>query len=352
MLTQEAIRLLEEEMYAFWPGSIARIKRDYGLKVDDLDSLVKEVMEEGVRQTMGAVEKLFDALDISLPPSRLEEVLRKEGGVYVFFPRLSMGLRDLNVEISDPTSDKVEILRFPYRKPEVLDGLVFRGWAGSISLFTSHGVNWRKKKAFVKVRNQGYIEKILETTRVLGSFLSHIGLDGLPEALESLRRLKRGEAQMEKGYILVRGEEFWALRRGTVFGDLNLDKALFLGDEVSFSFPEDTEIALKAYWGLQDVVLPYLRFRLGKEIIELENPPTTEFSASTLRSNPIAKAIQRGLKKQLKLLQADGPNPLVGGVSPKMLAFLRAFGEHEDPFSALAEGGLRPYVLAEMFLQL
>jgi hypothetical protein len=273
MTTQEVARLLEEEMYAFWPEGIAWVKRDYGLKVEDLDALAEKVMEEGTKRTMGAIEKLFEVLEISLPPLSLEEVLRKKGGVHVYFPRPSMGLRDLNAEISDPTSDKVEILRFPYRKPEVLDGLVLHGWAGAISLFAPYGVNWGKGKAFIKVKSQGHIERTLETARVLEPFLSHMGLDKLPEALENLRGLRRGEARAESGYTLVRGESFWALRRGTIFGDLNLDRALFLGNHVSFSFPENIEIALKAYWGLQDVVLPYLRFRLGKEVVELKNPP-------------------------------------------------------------------------------
>ncbi len=352
MGVQEVIKLLEEEMYAFWPESIAWIKRDYGLKIDNFDVLAKEVMEEGVRQTMGAVEKLLEALGISLPLSTLEEALRNRGGVHVFFPRPSVGLRELNVEISDPTSDKAKVLRFPYRRPEVLEGLVFHGWAGAVSLFAPYGVNWRKGKAFVKAKSQGHLEKVLETARALEPFLSHTGLDGLSEALESLRGLKREEAQAEGGYTLVRGEDFWALRRGAVFGDLNVDKALLSGDEVSFSFPEDTEIAFRAYWSLQDVVLPYLRFRLGEEAIELENTARTEFSVSTLRSNPVIKAIQRGLKRQLRLFEADGPDRLLGEASPKMLAFLRAFAEHKDPFCALAEGRLRPYVLAEMFLGL
>ncbi len=352
MTVQEVLRLLEEEMYAFWPEGIAWIKRDYGLKIDNFDVLAKQVMEEGVRQTMGAVEKLLDALEISLPPSTLEEALRNRGGVHVFFPRPSVGLQELSVEISDPTSDKAEILRFPYRRPEVLEGLVFRGWAGAVNLFALYGVNWRKGKAFVKAKSQEHLDKVLETARALEPFLSHVGLDGLPEALEGLGGLKKGEARAEGGYTLVRGEDFWALRRGAVFGDLNVDKALLLGDEVSFSFPEDTEIAFKAYWGLQEVVLPYLRFRLGEEVIELENSARTEFSASTLRSNPVVKAIRRGLKRQLRLFEADSPDRLLGEASPKMLAFLRAFAEHEDPFCALAEGKLRPYVLAEMFLGL
>lgn len=352
MLVQEVIRLLEEEMYAFWPRGITWIKRYYGLRIDNFDALAKEVMEEGIRQTMEAVEKLFEVLEISLPPSNLEEVLRKEGGVHVFFPRPSVGLRELSVEISDPTSDKAEILRFPYRRPEALEGLVFHGWAGAMSLFAPYGVNWRKGKAFVKAKSQEHLEKALETAKALELFLSRIGLDGLPEALESLRGLKKGEARAEGEYALVRSEDFWVLRRGTVFGDLNVDRALLLGDELSFSFPEDIGIAFKAYWGLQDVVLPYLRFRLGKEVIELKNTARTEFSASTLRSNPIVKAIQRGLKRQLKLFEADGPDRLVEEASPMMLAFLRAFAEHEDPFRALAEGRLRPHVLAQMFLQL
>jgi len=344
-------RLLEEEMYAFWPEGIAWVQRDYGLKVDDFDALAREVMEEGVRRSMGAIERLLEVLEISLPSSSLEGALRKKGGVHVFFPRPSLGLRDLTVEISDPASE-VEILRFPYRRPEVLEGLEFHGWAGAISLFAPYGVNWRREKAFVKLKGQEHFDKVLETTRLLEPFLLHIGLGGLPEALERLKGLKRGEVQAEGDYVLVRGEGFWALRRGRVFGDLDLDRALLLGDEVSFSFPENAEITLRAYWGLQDVALPHLRFRLGEEVIEFKDSKRAEFSASALRNNPIVKAIQRELKRQLNLFQADDPHQDLGEVSPKMLAFLRAFTEHEDPFCAFAEGRLRQRILAQMFLQL
>jgi ABC-type amino acid transport substrate-binding protein len=35
-----------------------------------------------------------------------------------------------------------------------------------------------------------------------------------------------------------------------------------------------------------------------------------------------------------------------------MLAFLRAFASHEDPFQALAEGRFQAYVTAELFADL
>jgi hypothetical protein len=35
-----------------------------------------------------------------------------------------------------------------------------------------------------------------------------------------------------------------------------------------------------------------------------------------------------------------------------MLAFLRAFANHEDPFEALAEGRFHPYATAELFADL
>jgi hypothetical protein len=67
-----------------------------------------------------------------------------------------------------------------------------------------------------------------------------------------------------------------------------------------------------------------------------------------LSKNPIVDAIKAGLNQTFERFRNGEENSL-SEVSPKMLAFLKAFVDHENPLQALADRKLRPYVVAELF---
>jgi hypothetical protein len=77
---------------------------------------VIEVLAEGVRRTMPAVEKFFETLKIPAPLEKVEEVLWKGGGIWVHFPNPRVGRKDFTVGIHDPTnhpSNPTQELTFP-----------------------------------------------------------------------------------------------------------------------------------------------------------------------------------------------------------------------------------------------
>ncbi len=113
------------------------------------------------------------------------------------------------------------------------------------------------------MRSEEELEKALRVAEKLEPLLSHIGLDGMAKALEALGELKEREARVEEPYVLARDEGLWLMRRGAILGDLELDKEVLLGREVSLSFPGDVEIAFRSVWNLNRVRLDDVRLRRG-----------------------------------------------------------------------------------------
>jgi len=203
-----------------------------------------------------------------------------------------------------------------------------------------------------------------------------MGLDGTVEALYALSMLREEEAQVKGPYVLARTDGNWwykgdwLMRRGPILGDPELDKAALLGRKVTLSFPGDVEVSFVAVWYLYKVSLVDVQFRLGHKRLNLVDEESLEgFSAFSLYSDPIGRAIQRGLKKQFERLDEralvkeyrnleelfldeisqGNPSPTFsGGTPPGMLAFLRALAEREDPLRALAEGRLTPHARIDL----
>jgi hypothetical protein len=187
--------------------------------------------------------------------------------------------------------------------------------------------------------------------KVLEPFFSAVGLDGLPEALQALKGLGKEKSRTEGSYVLARGKDFWVMKKGPIFGDPELDGALLLERELSLAFPGGVEIAFKAYWFDIDMVvfLPYAHFRLGGESIYVEQTWTRR---SVFRKDPVTSLLREAVMREFEILEVQGTNAVLEHLSPKTLAFLRAFAMSESPFRDLAEGRLQAYATAELFAEL
>jgi hypothetical protein len=175
-----------------------------------------------------------------------------------------------------------------------------------------------------------------------------MGVEDLKEAVEALGGLKAGEIRAEGPYVLARGEGPLVLRRGPIFGDPELDGALLLEREVKLTFPGGVEVSLRPHWTSKNVILNGLKIRWKGEVFQGEEG----FWADSLLRDPITKAIRNGLQREFERLESRPSSNPLRNVSAKMLAFLRAFASHEDPFQALAEGRFQAYVTAELFADL
>jgi hypothetical protein len=366
-MVEKVIQLLEEERLPFLPNNVAQAVRKYGLEVEDLDGLGKEVMAEGVRRTMTAVEKFFETLDIPAPLSKMEEALWKGGEIWVSFPDPRVGRRHFTVAISYPTLPPpekpwkaTEELTFPmtwWHEP-LYGPIKLHASPGEVGLKDLFTMDWERERAIFRATTEKDVKWALGVAQRLEPFLSHIGLDGMAGALGALGYLKKGEAQVEGDYVLARTdadyryEGDWLLRRGTILGDPELDKAALLGEEVKLGFPGDVEISFRCRWDLRRVRLDDVHLRLGDKVLDLSSGSEISFMADSLSSDPIGKAIQYGLKTYFEGLQTKEKETLevitLDNTPPRMLTFLQALAEHQDPFGALAEGRLAPYVRGDL----
>jgi hypothetical protein len=163
-----------------------------------------------------------------------------------------------------------------------------------------------------------------------------MGLGDLEGALESLAELGEGEVRAEGPYVLARGGGVWALRRGTVLGDLHLDGAFLLGEEVKAPLGE-AEVVLKPKWFWGVVGLEYVRFRLGEEEVSLRDEGD---DASAEERNPIGRILRQRLKRELARVEDMRESPL-SEASPGMMSLLKALAQRQESFWELTGEGLR-----------
>lgn len=347
---EEVIGLLERERYPFTPVGVRALMESYDLKLgEDFDALAQIVVEEGFKRMVAPLNKLWDALGIpSLP--EVEKNLKDGKTVRVWCIRpATRGQECTEVSIVGGLGPgPSERFRFPFPDslPENVDVTAGTGW---VTLHSSSGLLATNGRAFFKTNNQSDLEKALETAKILSPVFSAMDLPDIGDALGELEKLKHGEARMEGPYVLARMGSYWVLRRGLVLGDPQLDGALLADEEVKLSFSEKIEVAFRFYWWREEANLDYVRFRLGEETFYLwKNAFSTGYS---LDLDPV-KVIRFRIEQAFDYHERSGHGTPLKEASPKMLAFLRAFAEHECPLQALAEGALRPRIVAELFSEI
>ncbi len=103
------------------------------------------------------------------------------------------------------------------------------------------------------------------------------------------------------------------MRKGPIFGNAELDKAVLAGRDITLRFG-DEEMAFRTVWTSSKVFLDYLVLRWGKREVHLKREEC--LWAHTLVKNPVAKAINWTVR-------CSGRTSL----PPRMRAFLEAFAE-------------------------
>ncbi len=349
---QKVIHYLKEEAVPFSAAGVQEATDALGIE-GDLKALTQRVMVEGARETVEALGRFFQVLGSPCPDiylSRMEKYLREDGEVRAV-SRVSGGMPGIDVRVMDVYRRTIDLLCFPLPDPKPFARLDLHAGPGLIALYDRHDFGVMGDRVFFKARSRGRLTEVLETARALEPFFSAVGLDSLPKALGALKGLGRGKSRMEGPYVLAMGEDFWVMRKGPIFGDPELDGALLLEREVSLTSPGDAEIAFKAYWHEVHMVvfLPYAHFRLGEEGFYVEQTWTRR---SVFGKDPVTSLLREAVMREFEILEVQGSNAVLEHLSPKALAFLRAFAEHEDPFKGLAEGSLQKRAIANLFAEL
>jgi hypothetical protein len=319
-------------VYPFTPEGIRKAAEDQGVVVDE--ATAEETLEKARSRMIEVFNGLWETFQVP-PQTEVEECLRNGNMVRVRFRPKGGGTGEAHVATMDEEAMKVDLLSLPFPPEREAPGeFVMKAWRGYVALMALSGLAATKDGVFFRTEREKDLEEALRDARALRPLFSAMGLPDLEEELKALKELPEGEARMEGPYFLNREGRFMTLRRGSLFGDNVLDKAFYAGQEVKGSFPGGVEITLKGWTDVLWLEFSKVQIRLEGEEARFSGTETP-FFWDIFANNAVARAIQRGLKYELE-------SPRSQELSPKMKEFIRAFLEHDDPFSALKEGRLLP----------
>ena len=316
-MVEKLLQKLEEGTYRFTPVGVKTAIRDLGLKVEgNLEELVDKVLERGWRETKEALEGLWRAIEVPSPPPEVEEVLRRGGWLQAwrseFLEKRSVLFQ---LEGRGPISHFL-----PSHAPP-LGTFSLKAWGGRIQVHVSPALFARRARAYLRTSKPKQVELALEGVRRLRPLFWALGLADLEGAIEALLGLKDGEVRQEGPYILVRQEDFHALRRGSLFGDPLLDKVFLIGQRPAvLSYPHGVKIALWGSFSDANITLPRMEVRWKGEVAPLGITPGGYWNA--LDKNPISWLVYQGVRWGRK---AHPP------LSPRMSALIEELAEAEDP---------------------
>ncbi len=345
---QKIAQFLEEEGRPFTPEEVERALQTFNLGVD-AQSLAKEVIEEGRRRTLESLGGLWRTLGVS-PLREVEEALREEGSLQAVCLN-SRGGASVAMTISQRHYPDLT-LSYPFPEHRGSEGFTLRAWTGRVELNTYSGIYATRGMIFFSTNKVKKIEHALGDAEVLRPLFESMKIARLDKAIEELANLGDGEARMAGEYLLARSGDTYALRQGSVFGDLALDGALLTQSDVALSFPGDVEISFKVEWFSGRASFHYLRIRWGED--EIFFGGEHRFLGNILNRDPLTPALQEKVRRELKTMEWSGElvPDYCESCTPKMLAFLRAFAGHENPLEALARGWFHAYTTAELFSEI
>jgi hypothetical protein len=349
----KVIGLLEKNLLPFAPEDIRWVIEAYGLEAEDEEVLTQEVVAEGLKRTTSALHAFFESVGHPPLPKELaevEETLRKGGTVRAWClpnERTSLGRSSVTVEVEDQReSRKVSFPGFG-----VFGELYLRAFTGVVGIETSTGLEANSNGwAFFKAYSEETIEEALRTAISLRPVLSAMAIPDLEYALIDLRDMEEGGRWIEGSCTLIRDGQVWVLKRGSLVGDPDLDRALLRGELVTLSFPEDVEIAFKAKFFKDQLFLVQGYFRFGEEVARFG--PEDEFSSYLIDVTPVMHALQWGLSRKFKRWEETGDGSFFEGLSSRTIVALKTFAELRDPFWLLAEGRFHTHVTTQLFLDL
>jgi hypothetical protein len=352
MTAQEVAELLWAERQPFTLESVKEFLQKHSLEVEgEVDAFAQTVFEEALERTTRALKALWGVIGYGPYPEASAEIegsLRNGGRVQAHYSVHSFYNRRVEVKtegvgpiyLYPPTS-----LPFTDFSFNACVGRVdFNGW--SEYKFHHDQLYVVNDQVFLRecVDNSSGLESALKNVARLRPLLSALGVEDIEEALRKLERLEIGESLIEGPYLLARNDLFWLLKRGSILGDPALDRAVLVGEPVTLTFPEGA-ISFSAWFpSSREITLKHAIIQWKGEMVYLDEVGPGDIFAK----NPIVDAIKAGLNQTFERFRNGEENSL-SEVSPKMLAFLKAFVDHENLLQALADRKLRPYVVAELF---
>jgi hypothetical protein len=315
-VVEKVMRILENNLRPFVEEEVYGLLRTGKVPVepDTSRTLARKVLDEGMRRTRSLLKELWNILD-TLPPPKAAKWLRKGGVLEVYGPSPKGKTVEAWVNIRGKEVHEVEWRCF--WDCERLRGVNLHAWAGLVILsfhtdsYTTGNLYITRERAFGVFRRSEVLEEVLERARRLSPLLEKLGVADLERALTVLKELEEGETWAEGPYVLLREEGRWIVRRGPIFSNAELDKAVLSGRDITLRIGNE-EMAFRTVWTSDKVFLDYLILRWGEREVHLKEP----LWAHTLVKNPVVKAIDLTVRCSEKV-----------SLSPRTRAFLEAFAE-------------------------
>jgi hypothetical protein len=185
---------------------------------------------------------------------------------------------------------------------------------------TELGLVTQKNRAFLQVYGVRQVRRLREAVKNLAPFFNSLGLSDLDEALEGLEGLAEGkpiEARIQGPYVLVRDGSLYALRRGSILGNLSFDADFLAEREVEISTPFGVKISIRPSF-ISDRVAIRRGLICWEGECELLDTFRDNEAPNPNNPNLLTHLVQRGLS-----FNAVFPNP---SHSPKMRALLDEIG--------------------------
>ncbi len=321
MNVEKVMRILENDFRPFVEEEVYGLLKSGKIPVepDTARALARKVLGVGLRGTRSVLKELWKILDTP-PPPKAAKWLRKGGFLEVSGPpRKDEKVAETWVKIGGKERHEVEWRCFWGPGCERLRGVNLYARAGLVVLsfqtdsYTTGDLYITRERAFGVFRRSEALEEVLERMRGLSPFLERLGVADLERAFTVLKGLEEGETWAEGPYVLLREEGGWIVRRGPIFGNPELDKAILGGQDITLRLG-DEEMAFRAVWTPSKVFLDYLVLRWEEWEVRLKREEC--LWAHTLVKNPVAKAISWTVRCSEKV-----------SLPPRMRAFLEAFAE-------------------------
>ncbi len=313
----KALEILEEDVLNYrnleW---VTEVVRKLAPEADH-EALAKRVLREAKEWTMGVLDGLWRALDISFRPPWLERAL--DAG-YWMTVTLRKGREEPEVVLWVPRG---EDFRLPLRRSAARSfQLVAR--IGRVRVEVAPGLFARRGRVFLQAQGPQEMEEAIGVARAFRPLFQAMDLADLEDLLEALAGLEDGESEVRGPHLLFREGEARTLRTGLLLGDLSLTKDFIARRQVVLSYPHGLQIASKGGFWEGQLQLRSLVVRWGKEALRFKE--VRALRADPLDRDPVGDMIREALRREL-----DEPK---GGRSPRMRALLEELSESENPLEA------------------
>jgi hypothetical protein len=314
---RKALEILEEDVLNYhnleW---VTEVVRKLAPEADH-EALAKRVLREAKEWTIGALDGLWQALDISFRPPWLEKAL--DAG-YWMTVTIRKGREEPEVVLWVPRGEDV---RLPLRRsPARSFQLVAR--IGRVRVEASPKLFARRGRVFLQAQGLQETEEAIEVAKAFRPLFEAMDLADLEKAIDVLAKLEDGESEVEGPHILFREGEVRTLRTGLILSDLSLTKDFIARRRVVLSYPHEVRIALKGGFCERWLQLRKLVVRWGKEAVRFEDVPVLR--ADPPDRDPVGDMIREALSRELTESKAER--------SPQMRALLEELSESEDPLEA------------------